>query len=338
MTSFDFDRLTRKELMKRIGDISQVAGVTQSTVHDGEGYGVRICDVKTASGLRFTVLPDRCMDIFDMSYKGIPLSPISKTGLKNPESYNSQGFNWLRQFYCGLLTTCGLDHVGPPTSERGLHGFASNTRAKDVSVEQTWQGEVFTMRISGTIKQATMFGENIELRRTISLNHLADWVEIEDQVTNLAFQPQKIELLYHVNFGFPLLDTCSEMILPTTSVVPRDCIAQQNLKSSEQVSPPQCGYQEQVYFHQANESATVELGISNPELGLKFSYQYENQSLPCITQWNQFGAGDYVLGLESGTAYPASEADPTPAYSRLVLAPFETKTIKLKFKVEELPC
>ena len=55
--------LSRTELMKRIGDLSQVAGIRLLSLRDGYEDGVRIADVRSGSGLRFQVTLDRGMDI-----------------------------------------------------------------------------------------------------------------------------------------------------------------------------------------------------------------------------------------------------------------------------------
>jgi hypothetical protein len=54
---------SKQELMKRAGDISQIAGAKQYILEDGKARGVRAVDVKAGGGLSFTILPDRGMDI-----------------------------------------------------------------------------------------------------------------------------------------------------------------------------------------------------------------------------------------------------------------------------------
>lgn len=76
--------LSKREILKYIGDFSQLFGTKEYTLHGGKAEGVRAVDVKNGSGLEFTVLPDRCMDIAWLSYKGNNLSYISKTGIVSP--------------------------------------------------------------------------------------------------------------------------------------------------------------------------------------------------------------------------------------------------------------
>ena len=65
---------TRSDLLQRVGNISQVAGVRLMTLEDGSEKGVQIIEARTGTGFRFNVLPSRGMDISYAEYKGIPLS------------------------------------------------------------------------------------------------------------------------------------------------------------------------------------------------------------------------------------------------------------------------
>src|SRR5262245_53607047 len=125
------------ELRQRSGDMSQFAGIRSATLNDGNEAGVRVLDFHTGSGLRFTVLPDRGMDISAADWNSVPLDWHSSTGVTNPAFYEPQGNGWLRGFYGGLLVTCGLMNVAVPSEDQGewfgQHGRASNLPAKNVS-------------------------------------------------------------------------------------------------------------------------------------------------------------------------------------------------------------
>ena len=74
------------------------------------------------------------MDIANAYFHGSAVSWISKAGITAPAFYEKDGFGWLRGFYGGLITTCGLDNVGGPYDDKGLHGRIANTPAEKVSV------------------------------------------------------------------------------------------------------------------------------------------------------------------------------------------------------------
>ncbi len=105
--------LTRRELAAHAGALSQFAGVRLMTLGDGVERGVRMLEFRTGTGLRFTVLVDRAMDIADCEYKGLAIGWHSPSGFRNPglhEYEGEDGLGWLRSF-SGLMNTCGLDHI-----------------------------------------------------------------------------------------------------------------------------------------------------------------------------------------------------------------------------------
>lgn len=140
--------MNRQELLKHIGSVGQIGGIRDFTVNDGKSKGVRVIEVDTGI-LRFSVLPDRCMDIANTYYKGNAVSWISKTGIVSPQYYEKEGKGWLRSFFGGLVTTCGLKNIGRPYGELGLHGRVTNTPAAKVGVYADWEGDEYIMCVSG---------------------------------------------------------------------------------------------------------------------------------------------------------------------------------------------
>jgi len=68
-----FDReFTRSDLLQRVGDISQIAGVRQVTLEDGSEKGVQMIEARTGTGFRFNVLPSRGWTYPLPSTKGSP--------------------------------------------------------------------------------------------------------------------------------------------------------------------------------------------------------------------------------------------------------------------------
>jgi hypothetical protein len=55
--------LRKRNMLKFVGDFSQVFGTKDYTLNSGIAQGTRANDIKNGSGLEFTVLPDRGMDI-----------------------------------------------------------------------------------------------------------------------------------------------------------------------------------------------------------------------------------------------------------------------------------
>ena len=70
-----------------IGDISQLFNIKNYKFEGGKANGVRATDVINSTGLSFTVLADRCLDISHLYFKGHNLSYISSCNVVAPTYY-----------------------------------------------------------------------------------------------------------------------------------------------------------------------------------------------------------------------------------------------------------
>ncbi|MBW2842404.1 aldose 1-epimerase family protein, partial [Escherichia coli] len=215
----------KNEIWSWIGDLSQVAGIKHYELRSGRAKGTEAFDVRTGAGLAFTVVKDRALDIAWASYKDTALSFITPNGIVAPAFFESQGNGFLRSFYAGLLTTCGLSYIGTPCEDNGetlgLHGRLAATPAEEVGyrTERTDDGIEFV--INGKVRETRLFGENLTLERTIRCRYGENVLRIEDKVTNHGFTRQPLQILYHFNYGWPLLSPQAEILLSAKSVTPR---------------------------------------------------------------------------------------------------------------------
>ena len=81
------------------------------------------------------------------------------------------------------------------------------------------------MTLTGTLREAMMFGENLRLKRRLSTALGDDAIYLEDCVTNLGHVPEYIQILYHCNFGYPFLMPGSEIAVDEHEIAPRDEVA-----------------------------------------------------------------------------------------------------------------
>src|SRR5215510_92589 len=108
--------ISAREIAEHSGALSQFAGVRLMTLGDGVERGVRLLEFRTGTGLRFTVLVDRAMDIADCEHAGRAIGWHSPAGFRHPGLHDTEGeagLAWARSF-SGLLVTCGLDHILGP--------------------------------------------------------------------------------------------------------------------------------------------------------------------------------------------------------------------------------
>ena len=83
--------LSRREVEARTGCLAQIAGIEPFTFTDGKAAGVRALRLRTGSGLDVTLVADRCFDIAEASFQGIPLCWRSPNPVASPAFYEPAG-------------------------------------------------------------------------------------------------------------------------------------------------------------------------------------------------------------------------------------------------------
>ncbi len=117
--------MTQTPWHNKIGNRTQLGGIETAVLDNGAGRGMRIAWINTGTGLRYKVVLDRGMDIADAFFNEHNLAWLSHGGFTAPQPLSDRGVDWLRTFGGGLLTTCGLTHVGgPETDAYGETGYS----------------------------------------------------------------------------------------------------------------------------------------------------------------------------------------------------------------------
>lgn len=299
------------ELRRHCGTVDQLARITSCRLDDGREHDVRALDFRTGSGFNFLVLPDRCMDIGFAEFKGCNLSWMSPTGMVAPQYYEPQGWGWIRGFFGGLLTTCGLINVGVPDAYRneptGAHGRISYTPATNVSHDTFWVGDELHLVARGEMREVRPPHTHLRMRRTIYAIAGSPRVEIRDRVTNEGYEKTPHQILYHVNAGFPVVSATSHFTAATRAVTPRDASAGETKELFRLCQGPTPGYAEKVYYHDlvAFHDGRCGAAVINPELdgGLGLYVKYDPRTLPSLVQWKMMHEGMYVIGMEPSNTY-----------------------------------
>ena len=314
----EFQINTEKDfLRKRLGHMTQLCGVKRYRLSEGRADGVDAVDVKTGTGLNYTVLPGRGMDIAWTEYKGVPISYMSNTGVNHSSRYDSNGMEWLSNFFAGLLTTCGFSNVGGPCENvhpvigkrtLGLHGKLTNIPASQVSTFEGWEGDKYVMSVSGKMRESCLHGENITLRRTIKSILGENKIILHDYIENESNRVQPCMLLYHMNLGYPVLSENSRLVIASDTEKMRFAsdTAQKEKDIYSVFNEPVNGYAERCYFHQVktDKDGNTHVMVVNDELELAVVFTYKPEQLTCLTEWKMLNEGEYVLGIEPGTANP----------------------------------
>jgi hypothetical protein len=151
-----------------------------------------------------------------------------------------------------------------------------------------------------------VFGENLVLTRRIEAEVGGTTITIDDRVENRGFRPTPHMLLYHFNFGWPLLDEGSEFLAPIREIVHAIHALRDQGTGYRTQGPPQADFSEQVYQHEvvAGEDGMASALLINPRLGaggLAARLDYDRTALPCLIEWQCLQSGLYVLGIEPST-------------------------------------
>jgi len=332
---------SREQILSHVGDLLQVAGTRMMELRDGLENGVRIADVRTGSGLRFQVSLDRGMDISMAEYKGTPLAFRSANGDVHPHRFEPEGSGWSRGFAGGLMTGCGMSNVGSPCVDEGealgQHGRLSMLPASAVRHGLRWQGDECVIELSGEIREATPFRENLLLRRTIETRLGESAITLRDVVRNEGDGNTPLMMLYHVNAGWPMVGEGARLFFRGARTEPRDADARAGLADAGIFSSPVPGYREQVFYHTlsaaADGFATAMITDAHRDLGL--FVRYRQAELPCFIEWKMMGHRYYAVGLEPANCRVEGRARERAAGTLQFLAPGEERHFLVQIGVLE---
>ena len=333
---------------EKISNSAQLGGIETTTLDNGPGRGTRIAWINTGTGLRYKVVIDRAMDIADAFYNQHSLTWLSHLGITPPQPFSDKGKDWLKTFGGGLMTTCGLTHFGGPESdefgERGLHGPISNNSAEIESIIQPdpMAGKM-EMSITGRIKQTQIFGPTLELKRTISGTIGKASLAIHDEVVNRGNTSVPHMILYHFNFGWPLVNEGTDILWRGSWQSPWGDPNSKLFREGNnfrQCPPPldqHRGAGEDVAFiDPAPDSAgQCTCGLNNQKLGIAVALRFQKEQLPWLTNWQHWGKGEYVMGLEPGTNPPIGQAKARQQDQLIHLSPGELRSYDLELEVFE---
>ena len=336
---------SRRELEARLGRIEQIGGLRRVQSTEGRESGVEEIQVRTGAGLSYAVLPSRGLDIGLAEYSGVPLCWLSPNGLVHPAYFDDRGAGWLRTAAGGLLMTCGLSQVGSPGTDgdedMGLHGRSHHIPARHVCAEGHWEGDEYFIVVQGKVEETSISGWNLRLTRHVRSCLGKNEIVIQDVVENAGFEPAPHMLLYHFNFGFPLLDSETEICFPSGSVTPRE--PELPIEGLCDWQLPQAGFQERVYYHENLSTGADGMAIvtvRNPHFPLMdrpvtVHLAWDARRLPVLVQWKMPAEGTHVLGIEPANCHVEGRLAERERGTLVILAPGQTMEYHLELTVSE---
>ena len=317
--------LSRRDVARHAGMLSQFAGVRLVTLQDGVERGIRMLEFRTGTGFRFTVLVDRALDVADCEFRGAAIGWHSPSGFRHPglhEYEGEGGLAWLRSF-SGLIVTCGLDHIlfmhsdsaehyhylHRKSVDSSIHGRISTIPARLTGYGELWDGDECTLYCEGVVQQSTVFGEDLHLVRRIEANVGSNAFVLKDRVVNHGFYRTPHMFLYHINVGHPVVDEGSRYLAPIRQTVWASHEAQYRDQGVgyRTLTGPRPHFHEQVWQHEmmADANGRVPVAIVNERFdgghGLGFLVESGKAEFPAQFEWQNLQEGQYAVGIEPST-------------------------------------
>ena len=306
----------------------------------GKQDGVDMIEVNNGS-LQFSVIPTRGMSILQVNYEGITLgwdSPVKE--VIHPNYVNLEGnggLGWLDGFN-EWMVRCGMEFAGHPGMDRGrlltLHGKIGNIPASEVQVVIEQQPP-HRIRIRGRMNERWFNGPQLELWTEISTVPGSNSFLIEDVLTNKAGKDQEFMVIYHANFGPPLLEKGSRLHGTVKKVVPFDEHAARAVQHWDQYDAPKLNEPEMVYciYPAAGKEGNAHFLFHNAAGDKGISFSWPVSQLPYFTQWKNENSDGYVTGLEPGSGFPHNRSIERK-YGRVpVLKGGESRSFRLEYTI-----
>jgi galactose mutarotase-like enzyme len=314
--------------------------VFRRPLHGGLREGVDAIEIDNGR-FRFVVVPTRGMGLWkgwlgetQIGWQSPVKGPVHPQFVPLSEP---TGLGWLEGFD-ELMCRCGLESNGAPDLEQNgvykypLHGRIANRPAHQL--ELTGDSDKGEMSLTGVVDETRFLFQKLRLKATFTTKINQSGLRITDEVTNMSGNPAELQMLYHVNFGPPILDPGAKVVAPVKALVPRDARAAEGVKTWDSYPNEQAGFSEQVYFFELlsdSEGATQVL-LKNAHATAGVSLRYSTRQLPYFTLWKNtpLAADGYVTGLEPGTNFPNPRSFEAEQKRVVQLKPGQT----VKFEVD----
>ncbi len=336
--------------------------VEKTTLHGGKQEGCEIVTIDNGK-MRIVVVPTRGMSVLSVvKYPGknepknagmflgwdSPVKEVVHPQFVNLESRG--GLGWLEGFN-EWMVRCGLESAGHPGKDEfvnnvgdkvemnlTLHGKIGNIPASKVTVTVDLAAP-YRIRLQGIVHERMFYGPKLELITEISTLPGSTTLRISDRLVNHGAGDQEFQMIYHTNFGRPLLEKGARAVVAADKIEPMNAHAAKSIATFSLYDPPTTGFTEQVYLvHPKSDSSGNSHALLKNAAGDRgVSVSWRTSQLPYFTLWKNTAAeGDgYVTGLEPGTGFPFNRNIERKFGRVPKLAPGESRTFELEYNLHE---
>lgn len=288
--------------------------IEKRRLYGGKQAGVDIIIINNGK-MTITLIPTRGMGIFNVKMDGERIlgwdSPVKE--IVNPVFLDLEsrgGLGWLDGFN-EMMVRCGYEWTGHPgVDDNGqllsLHGRAQNTPASTVKVVID---DIAPHKISiqGEIGELTFKKANLVTLTKFEIVPGSTTFSLHDKLTNKSDYDDEYQIIYHSNFGTPILEKGAKFTAAASEVSPFNDYAKAGLKDWETYLGPTKGYDEMVFnLKPIGDSKGNTLAVLHNETGNKgVAVRYNIKQLPVLTLWKNTDTlqQGYVTGIEPGTSY-----------------------------------
>ncbi|MGD8786070.1 MAG: DUF4432 family protein [Phycisphaerales bacterium] len=323
--------------------------VRKYVLHGGKQEGVELVEVDNGK-FSLTIVPTRGMSIQQVLMDDLRLgwdSPVK--GLVHPKYINlnmRRGLGWLEGFN-EYMVRCGLEFFGGPGTDEfvdntgkkakmylTLHGRIGNTPASQVEVVIERQ-KPYSIRVRGRVDETSMHGPKLELWTEVITIPGSGTFRISDKVTNRSAVEQEFGILYHANYGTPLMEKGAQFIAPVFKVSPINEHSASDISTYNIYRAPMDDFAEQVYCLRlwADENNQTKVMLRNAAADKAVSMAFSTSQLPYFTLWKNpvVYEDGYVTGLEPGTGFPHNRAIERVFDRVPKLAPHQSRLFTIDF-------
>jgi hypothetical protein len=317
--------------------------VRRQRLHGGKQDGADLILIDNGR-MTIAVVPTRGMGILRVVSGDVRLgwdSPVRE--VVHPKYVNLEargGLGWLEGFN-EWIARCGLEWAGHPGQDRfinnlgeqaemnlTLHGKVANIPASEVEVIVEREPRP-RIRVRGRVDERAFYGPKLELWTEVSTEPGSLTFRIEDALTNRGAFEQEFQIIYHANYGPPLLGAGARFTAAVRRVTPFNAHAARDVATYAEYAGPARGFIEQVYnLHPyADPDGRSLLMLQNAAGDRAVSMGFAVAELPYVTLWKNLTALEegYVTGLEPGTGFPYTRRLEREAGRVSKLKPSETR-------------
>ncbi len=281
--------------------------VRKYVLHGGKQDGIDVVEVNNGK-LRFTVVPTRGMSVYQVHMGDVRL------GWDSPAK--------------GVIRY-GLKFSDEP-------GKIANAPASQVEVIVE-RDAPYRITVRGRVDETLPKGPKLEMWTAISTIPGAETFRVSNTVTNHSTIEEEFGILYHGNYGRPLMENGAKFVGPVRQVTPINDHAAKDVSNYAHYSAPKAGVPEQVYLLRlwADKNDRTKVMLRNAAGDKAVSLEYSVKEMPFFTLWKNPVTGEdgYVTGLEPGTGFPRNRSIERKFGRVPKLAPHQSRSFTIDFAI-----